>query len=121
MPEVISYTPPWLSRPSPGATLFSIPSAKGLGLSINGQKKSDYSGPSRTLARRGNEVFTVVDNQIRWSSLSKLKDEWRQQSRSKKDSANSGGQNGDASGSQGNNPNQAHYRVGGRYYSQFTT
>lgn len=111
MPEVISYTPPWLSRPSPGATLFSTPSEKGLGLSVNGQRNQEYAGPLRTLAKRGNEVFTVVNNQIRWSSLSKLKDEWRQQSRSKKDSATSSGQIGGPSSGQEDNSSQAHYRV----------
>jgi nucleoporin NUP82 len=39
------------------------------------------------LAKRGNEVFTVVNNQIRWSSLTRLKDVWQQQSRSKKDAS----------------------------------
>lgn len=43
------------------------------------QGKVEYNGPKRTLAKRGNEVFTVVDNQIRWSSLTRLKDEWWQQ------------------------------------------
>lgn len=80
MPNVLSYTPPWLSRPSPGASLFSSTSAKGpdYGL-LNSQGRVEYNGPTRTLAKRGNEVFTVVDNQIRWSSLTKLKDEWQQQ------------------------------------------
>ncbi|KAL4785529.1 hypothetical protein BJX76DRAFT_180564 [Aspergillus varians] len=82
MPKVISYTPPWLSRPSPGASLFSSPSPKDLG-SLRNPKDTGYVGPSRTLARRGNEVFTVIDNQIRWSSLTRLKDEWQQRARSK--------------------------------------
>lgn len=90
MPQVTSYTPPWLSRPSPGASLFYSPPAKDLGPSVNGRRKSDYSGPTRTLARRGSEVFAVVDNQIRWASLTKLKDEWKLQSRAKKDSAMKG-------------------------------
>lgn len=29
-------------------------------------------------------MFAVVDNQIRWSSLTRLKDEWQQQSKLKK-------------------------------------
>lgn len=82
MPKVISYTPPWLSRPSPGASLFSSSAPKDPG-SLRSPKGADYLGPSRTLARRGNEVFTVVDNQIRWSSLTRLKDEWQQRARSK--------------------------------------
>lgn len=82
MPKVISYTPPWLSRPSPGASLFSSSAPKDPG-SLRSPKGAGYLGPSRTLARRGNEVFTVVDNQIRWSSLTRLKDEWQQRARSK--------------------------------------
>ncbi|KAL4968669.1 uncharacterized protein BDV14DRAFT_167511 [Aspergillus stella-maris] len=82
MPKVISYTPPWLSRPSPGASLFSSPAPKDPA-SLKSSKDANYVGPSRTLARRGNEVFTVVDNQIRWSSLTRLKDEWQQRSRTK--------------------------------------
>lgn len=81
MPKVISYTPSWLSRPSPGAALFSSPAPKDPG-SLK-SPKAGYLGPSRTLARRGNEVFTVVDNQIRWSSLTRLKDEWQQRDRAK--------------------------------------
>ncbi|KAL4864469.1 hypothetical protein BDV12DRAFT_176146 [Aspergillus spectabilis] len=82
MPQVISYTPPWLSRPSPGASLFSSSAPKDLG-SLKTTKDARYVGPSRTLARRGNEVFTVVDNQIRWSSLTRLKDDWQQRERSR--------------------------------------
>ncbi|KAL4925014.1 uncharacterized protein BDV17DRAFT_191099 [Aspergillus undulatus] len=82
MPKVISYTPPWLSRPSPGASLFSSPAPKDPA-SIKNSQVGNYVGPSRSLARRGNEVFTVVDNQIRWSSLTRLKDEWQQRERSK--------------------------------------
>lgn len=101
MPNVVSYTPPWLSRPSPGASLFSSTSAKGPDSSLlNGPGNGEYFGPTKTLAKRGNEVFTVVDNQIRWSSLTRLKDEWQQQSKAKKGSA---GQNGSTFG--------VHYRV----------
>ncbi|KAL4742286.1 hypothetical protein BDV11DRAFT_180990 [Aspergillus similis] len=82
MPKVISYTPPWLSRPFPGATLFSSPAPKDPA-SSKSTKDTPYLGPSRTLARRGNEIFTVVDNQIRWSSLTRLKDDWQQRARSK--------------------------------------
>ncbi|KAL3444888.1 hypothetical protein BJX65DRAFT_282666 [Aspergillus insuetus] len=82
MPKVISYTPPWLSRPSPGASLFASTTHKDPA-SLKIRKDAKYDGPSRTLARRGNEIFTVVDNQIRWSSLTRLKDEWQQRERSK--------------------------------------
>lgn len=84
MPKVLSYTLPWLSRPSPGATVFSSTSTKPVTPDErNGKRDSEYIGPRRTLAKRGNEVFVVVDNQIRWCSLTRLKDEWKQQSKSK--------------------------------------
>lgn len=108
MPNVVSYTPPWLSRPSPGASLFSSTAAKGPDLGfLSSQGKTEYTGPTRTLAKRGNEVFTVVDNQIRWSSLTRLKDEWQQQLKARKESAD---QNGNAKESQDNNSG-VHYRV----------
>ncbi|KAL8692910.1 MAG: hypothetical protein Q9218_002168 [Villophora microphyllina] len=84
MPRVLSYTPPWLSRPSPGFDLFA--STKNLSspntprssrTQANGIKRGEeYLGPQRTIARRGTEVFVVVDNQIRWSDLSLLKDDF---------------------------------------------
>ncbi|KAI9927637.1 hypothetical protein ASPWEDRAFT_54310 [Aspergillus wentii DTO 134E9] len=108
MPKVISFTPPWLSRPSPGASLFSSTSAKGPEYdAANDQKNVEYMGPTKTQAKRGNEVFTVVDNQIRWSSLTRLKDEWQQQSRSKKAS----GDQKPSTNGQEKNAEQASYRV----------
>lgn len=88
MPKVISYTPSWLSRPSPGFRVFSSsqdishsPKASGKfsPLSANGNKtKGEYLGPKRTIARRGTEIFVVVGNQIRWSDLCMLKDDWEE-------------------------------------------
>ncbi|KKK11892.1 nuclear pore complex protein [Aspergillus rambellii] len=86
MPKVISFTPPWLSRPSSGASLFSSTAAPNDPINLKTAKDVEYDGPIRTLARRGNEVFTVVDNQIRWSSLTRLKDRWQQRSKSKSNS-----------------------------------
>ena len=85
MPKIISYTPSWLSRPSAGFDLFnktknSSPSEKGLGASIppeNGSKSNNnYVRHRRTIARRGTEIFVVVDNEIRWSDLCLLRDIW---------------------------------------------
>lgn len=86
MPRIIDYAPAWLSRPSPGASLFSSrgpekPTASHSRSRSDGgaaSKEERYEGPVRTLARRGNEVFVVVDNQIRWAKLTALKDEWQQ-------------------------------------------
>lgn len=44
------------------------------------------SGATRTIAKRGNEVFAVVDNEIRWSNLARLKDQWQQEIKQKKGS-----------------------------------
>jgi nucleoporin NUP82 len=38
-----------------------------------------YYGPYRLLARRGTEVFVVVGNQIRWTDLRMLKNDWEEQ------------------------------------------
>ncbi|KAL8939509.1 MAG: hypothetical protein Q9216_003315 [Gyalolechia sp. 2 TL-2023] len=66
MPKVLSYTPPWLSRPSPGYDLFSSDSTKptsgtpnGVKVSSNGKQNEEYRGPQRTTAY-----------------LSMLKDDW---------------------------------------------
>ncbi|EAW06355.1 uncharacterized protein ACLA_080390 [Aspergillus clavatus NRRL 1] len=99
MPKLISYTPPWLSRPAPGASLFSTTSTKKP--SYLPENEAEYTGPTRVLARRGNEVFTVVNNQIRWANLTRLKDLWQQQSKSKKGS----------SGQQPDEESSEHYRV----------
>lgn len=48
--------------------------------------------PVRTLARRGTEVFTVVDNQIRWADLARLKDEWRKGVKQKREESGRGSQ-----------------------------
>lgn len=42
-------------------------------------KNSTCVGPKRIIARRGTEVFVVVDDQIRWSDLGMLKDKWDEQ------------------------------------------
>lgn len=39
----------------------------------NGNRKP-YLGPKKTLARRGTEIFVVVNNKIRWSDLCMLRD-----------------------------------------------
>ncbi|KAL8815376.1 MAG: hypothetical protein Q9223_005484 [Gallowayella weberi] len=83
MPKVLSYTPSWLSRPSPGFDIFAS-SDKLASFGPNGaspkakgpSREQNYLGPRRTIAHRGSEVFVVVDNQIRWSDLSIIKYDW---------------------------------------------
>ena len=88
MPKIISYTPPWLSRPEPGSQLFasshgtlSSPHREPRGSGNASNKNANgtgrqYLGPTRTIARRGTEVFVAVDNEIRWSDLTMLKDNY---------------------------------------------
>ncbi|KAL9011142.1 MAG: hypothetical protein Q9173_003983 [Seirophora scorigena] len=84
MPRILSYTPSWLSRPSDGYDVFASaqktpsPAApNGTKVQTNGHQDGEgYRGPHRTIAYRGTEVFVVVDNQIRWSDLSMLKENW---------------------------------------------
>ncbi|KAK2795554.1 hypothetical protein FQN51_000408 [Onygenales sp. PD_10] len=98
MPKIIDYAPPWLSRPSPGANVFSSTAPEHSPHASRNAKGKDgpdtreqpYLGPKRTLARRGTEIFTVVDNQIRWSSLSALKDEWQAEVRQKRNQTGRG-------------------------------
>ena len=88
MPKIISYTPAWLSRPSSGFRLFSPSHEKPLSDKTTCSEKNDktpkngrstkeeYVGTTRTIARRGTEIFVVVGNTIRWSDLCMLKESW---------------------------------------------
>ncbi|KAL5118736.1 hypothetical protein ACEQ8H_003413 [Pleosporales sp. CAS-2024a] len=71
MPKVLSYTPPWLARPSPGYQLFAPKQANGSALIP--PKKKDF-GPRKTIATRGSEVFVAVGHEIRWADLVNLKE-----------------------------------------------
>lgn len=42
-------------------------------------------------------MFAVIDNQIRWSNLARLKDQWEQQAKQKKGSASQPEVNSDRS------------------------
>ena len=91
MPKTISYTPSWLSRPSPGFQLFSTPKSEHSSAqhTRRGFDYTEYNGPNKTIARRGTEVFVVAGKHIRWSDLSILKaeDEELQATPSKKPKA----------------------------------
>ena len=84
MPKIISYTPPWLSRPAPGFHLFSSSASpkqhkrNDLYAQSSARSTGQYVGPRRTIARRGTEIFVVVNNEIRWSDLCMLKDDWEE-------------------------------------------
>ena len=69
MPKILSYTPAWLTRPSPGYSLFCRKN-KSLNEGRNGQRTSRRELKARKIiAHRGTEIFVVVDNEIRWSDL----------------------------------------------------
>ncbi|KAF3010740.1 hypothetical protein E8E13_007056 [Curvularia kusanoi] len=70
MPKVLSYTPEWLSRPSPGYHLFAPKQTNGTGATT---KSKDY-GPRKTIATRGSEIFVAVGHEIRWADLVNLKE-----------------------------------------------
>lgn len=77
MPRVVGYTPPWLSRPSPGFDFFSQtnPLAE-----TKSKGQTHGTGPLRTTALRGTEIFHVVGNELRWTDLSLFKSQWERES-----------------------------------------
>lgn len=95
MPKVNSYAPAWLCRPSPGAKFLSSSSAQSPAEDLQNGSKPLSNGATRTIAKRGNEVFAVVDNEIRWSNLARLKDQWQQEIKQKKGSASQDEQQAD--------------------------
>lgn len=58
-----------------------------------------FIGNRRTIARRGTELFVVVNNEIRWSDLCMLKDVWeetqQERNKSERDSDEREDTNGD--------------------------
>lgn len=75
MSKIKSYTPGWLSKPSPGHALFQA-SAEDLNTSSFSSRRKARPGPRRTIARRGTEIFVAVNREIRWGDLVYLKDSW---------------------------------------------
>ena len=69
MPRVISYTPSWLSRPSPGFDLFASKSKASTRATNGPSNATECSDPHRTIACRGSEIFVAAGNEIRWSDL----------------------------------------------------
>ena len=134
MPKVISYTPSWLSRPNPGFQLFSSTQATLSNPYTDGKSprhlanghteaaKTAQEGPRRVIARRGTEIFVVADNQIRWSDLCMLKDDWaerenrkRERKKAKKDS-----QGNLQGGAEGEDGTAGSYRVRITFPAQFS-
>ena len=78
MPKILAYTPEWLSRNNPGFQVFSNSQPRQAQAQAN-DNSNDYVGPKKTIARRGAEIFTVVEKQIRWADLSILKENFEEQ------------------------------------------
>ncbi|KAG0647498.1 Nucleoporin NUP82 [Hyphodiscus hymeniophilus] len=82
MPKITSYTPAWLSKPSPGHDLFTAaPSSQSLSAT---SKKASRPGPRRTIAYRGVEVFIAVGKEIRWADLVYLREVWEDKEQKKR-------------------------------------
>ena len=105
MPKVISYTPPWLSRPEPGFHIFDGPQStlsspyrehRGSGHLPKANVDRPYLGAKRTVARRGTEIFVAADNKIRWADLCMLKDDYTEKERARKQNIHSQGSKKDA-------------------------
>lgn len=113
MPKVIGHTPPWLSRPSLGARIFTdsapqSPESPSKRSSYLGSPPSvDYQGPRRLVASRGTEIFTVVGNKIRWADLASIRDEWEE-------GAHSGNSRHGLTRAGGDDAGEQAYRVCGR-------
>lgn len=71
MPKVLSHTPRWLQRPSPGYELFAPKPSNGRAL---GQKERT-AGLRKTIAARNSEIFAAAGNEIRWADLAGLKED----------------------------------------------
>ncbi|KAI5868077.1 hypothetical protein GGS23DRAFT_10174 [Durotheca rogersii] len=78
MPKIKSYTPAWLLPPSPGHDLFSPDQADAHNGFPHAFKTTPQSGPRRTIARRGTEVFIAVGKEIRWVDLVYIKERWEE-------------------------------------------
>ncbi|TVY48446.1 Nucleoporin [Lachnellula occidentalis] len=104
MPQVISYTPAWLGKGTPGYDIFTGAPGKSAGTytaSSNGssttKKKNVKPGPRRTIARRGTEIFTAVGREIRWADLAYLKEAWIHKEETKNGSSKGKGREGSPS------------------------
>ncbi|KAI0481230.1 hypothetical protein GGR56DRAFT_310922 [Xylariaceae sp. FL0804] len=75
MPRISSYTPAWLSRPSPGYDLFAPDPNDAASYA---SRAAASHGPRRAIARRGTEVFIAVGREIRWADLVYLKETFQE-------------------------------------------
>lgn len=71
MPKVLSHTPHWLQRPSPGYQLFAPKASTPKALA----PIERASRAHRTIAARDSEIFVAVGHEIRWADLAQLKED----------------------------------------------
>ncbi|KAJ9155764.1 Nucleoporin NUP82 [Coniochaeta hoffmannii] len=76
MPKITSFVPSWLNEPAPGHKLFAPATDDARQPNPQLFSSKPKTGPRRTIARRGSEVFVAVGKQIRWGSLVQLKESW---------------------------------------------
>ncbi|KAL3425036.1 nuclear pore complex protein An-Nup82 [Phlyctema vagabunda] len=91
MPKVTSYTPAWLSKPTPGHGIFTATAtntSNGSGHEL--KKKKAKPGPNRRIVHRGTEVFIAVGKEIRWADLVYLKETWEDKQLSEKQARGKG-------------------------------
>jgi nucleoporin NUP82 len=71
MPTVLSYTPAWLARPSPGYHMFAPKPSTSQTL----VQKEQSSGLRKNIATRQSEIFVAAGHELRWADLAQLKEE----------------------------------------------
>ncbi len=103
MLSVVRRTPAWLADQSPGGELFTAPST-------SNSSTPPKPGPSRTIARRGNEIFVAVGNQLRWADVTLLQQIWQARHRHSK-RATSADKKKDGVDGIHDDEHLAHYRV----------
>ncbi|POS86215.1 hypothetical protein EPUL_002588 [Erysiphe pulchra] len=83
MPQIINFTPEWLSKPNPGNNIFvggSKESRFSYMTALNGSsastKRITKPCARRCIAHRGTEIFVAVGKEIRWADLVSVKELW---------------------------------------------
>ncbi|KAL6716843.1 hypothetical protein ACLMJK_004755 [Lecanora helva] len=114
MPKIMSYTPSWLSRPSPGFNVFNTAQSTSLAYAedrgYRSKSEYEYNGPNRTIAQRGTEIFVAAGKRIRWADLVSLKDGYEEQLRTPSRKPKSGLE-GSRADLEEDGPEDASYRV----------
>ncbi|KAI9883791.1 MAG: hypothetical protein M1823_004423 [Watsoniomyces obsoletus] len=101
--SVVRQTPAWLADQTPGCELFTAPST-------SNRSTPPKPGPSRTIARRGQEIFVAVGNQLRWADLTILQEKWRAEHHPSQKAASTDQEKDGAHGIR-EDERRAHYRV----------